>query len=116
MRRPAFLTLLIGGKMARREVVEVVCDRCKRTDNQTKDSLPKTDGSAEVVITLHGKTTTFHDLCRSCRKAIANYHEGMVNYRRKANKDGEPKVKDVDVPEPGAKASLGGIFSRKAAG
>lgn len=103
--------------MARREVIEVVCDRCKRTDNQLKDAVPNTGGEPELVIILHGKKTVYTDLCRSCRETVTNYHGSITKDRKKA----EPTEKDATpAPKEGepavSTAVKHGIFGGRKAG
>jgi len=58
--------------MARREVVEVNCDRCGRTETQTSTEIPKSTGP-EVEVIFHGEKTVFGDLCKRCREAVRGY-------------------------------------------
>jgi len=66
--------------MARREVIEVICDRCKRVDTQAPGDRPKIigGGSHEFKISLLGDETAYEDLCVSCRKTLANYHSKII--------------------------------------
>lgn len=64
--------------MARREVIEIQCDRCSKVETQAKDEIPdntKSDGSAqpELLVRYHGKKTVYDDLCRKCRRTVENY-------------------------------------------
>jgi hypothetical protein len=58
--------------MARRDVIEVTCDRCKRKETQCSTDMP-TGGSPEVDATFHGERITFNDLCKRCREAVGGY-------------------------------------------
>lgn len=62
--------------MARREVVEVECDRCGRTETQG----PEDEGgpNSEVSVTFHGETYTYDDLCKRCRSAVKGYFDRIA--------------------------------------
>lgn len=84
--------------MARRQVLEIVCDRCKKTETQDVQSGDPTKAEsdppkAEVVITFHGETVKYDDLCKSCRKAVGNLF-------KKIAKTDEPKGSNVTPIEP----------------
>lgn len=69
----AVTLFLMGGKMARREVVEVLCDRCKRVEMVPKgEALPV---SNEPYFSIHfgAQSASFTDLCKKCREALAGY-------------------------------------------
>ncbi len=79
--------------MARREVIEISCDRCKRIETQgkTKEDIPR----PEFTITLRGKTTSYEDLCKRCRDTLANCYSSAT----KAKEEGaKPPLKVA--PEP----------------
>jgi len=101
--------------MARREVVEVICDRCTRTDYQAPGDQPaKGESSHEFKVVLHGKKTSYADLCKSCRKTLSNYYDKIIK-APKLDDEKEPKAGPESVPAPSSKT--GGLFSRsKAAG
>lgn len=66
--------------MARRKVIEVVCDRCKKVESQTEDEVNKTEEPEFKATHFDPKTGTtteiaYADLCKSCRSAVANYFE-----------------------------------------
>jgi hypothetical protein len=80
--------------MARREVIEVTCDRCERTETQAKDSMPKIpDGGAELTLNFHGETVKYVDLCKRCRDAIKNY---VGSITKKKDEEPKPPVKLED--------------------
>lgn len=58
--------------MARREVVEIVCDRCGRTENQNASELPSSDGP-ELDVAFLKERVQFNDLCKRCRDAVRGY-------------------------------------------
>ena len=105
--------------MARREVIEITCDRCERTETQAPGAIAQRDKMThEFTVTLHGKTQQYEDLCKRCRGTLSNYFDKII----KAKDDEEPKVptgpQDTANPEaPKPPPKTGGIFSRsKAAG
>ena len=102
--------------MARREVVEVTCDRCKRTDYQAPGDRPETgEGSThEFQILLHDKKVEYVDLCKSCRKTLGNYFDKIIK-APKPDDQGSEKGESESTPSPPPARS--GLFSRsKAAG
>ena len=92
--------------MARREVIEVVCDRCTKKDLQDKKEL---SDEPEIEISLRGKVITYTDLCARCRDAVTSY----VN---RITKEEETKTEDkttpplAAVPPAGATPAKKGIF------
>ena len=101
--------------MARREVVEVVCDRCSRTETQAPDSGPKTEGP-EAKFMLHDAEVVYQDLCRRCRDTLGNYYSKIIKAKEEEEK--KPPVKAVDTgKQTTAQAVKKGLFNRgKAAG
>lgn len=96
--------------MARREVIEISCDRCKRLETQAKGDRSKlTEGdSHEFKISLHGKETSYEDLCKSCRKTLSNYYDKII----KAKMD---PIEKKTIPKV-APVPPGGFNRSKAAG
>ena len=76
--------------MARREVLEIVCDRCGKKDLQTKDQL---SDEPELVATFRGQKTEYKDLCLRCRDAVMGY------FNRMTKRDDEEKKADA-APAP----------------
>ena len=74
--------------MARREVLEIVCDRCQKKDLQTKDQLSE---EPELVATFRGQKTEYKDLCLRCRDAVMGY------FTRMTKRDEEKKEPDVQA-------------------
>lgn len=58
--------------MARRDVIEITCDRCGRTETQTTVEAPK-GGVPEIDACFHGQKVAFNDLCKRCRDAVKGY-------------------------------------------
>lgn len=82
--------------MARRQVVEVVCDRCSKVETQGIDEDPnrRSKNGKEFELTFHSRTIEYEDLCIRCRKAIDGYVKQI-------SKEVEPKAKkDEPVHEP----------------
>ena len=72
--------------MSRREVLEIVCDRCQKKDLQTKDQL---SDEPELVATFRGQKTEYKDLCIRCRDAVMGY------FNRMTKRDDEEKKSEV---------------------
>jgi len=74
--------------MARRDVVEVTCDRCGRVETQLSTDAKKPEGTTyEVEVTFQGETVKFEDLCRRCRDAVKGYFTRLT----KKAEDDKPK-------------------------
>jgi hypothetical protein len=84
--------------MARRQVYEIVCDRCNKTETQEiKDGAPDAPGEPELRIKLKGKPeVSYQDLCTRCRRAVEGYAGQLTMTAEKK----EP----TDKKEPGKKA------------
>lgn len=80
--------------MARREVLEVTCDRCDRTETQPKVDRPQL--GPELKISFLGEEVVYEDLCTRCRGAVSNYFDSLT------------KSKDPPSKEPEAKTGLFG--------
>ena len=99
--------------MARREVIEVLCDRCNRTETQAPGSAPKTTGP-EATFKLHDQEVTYGDLCRRCRDTLVNYFSKII--KEKTDNEDSPPVSITGEDSDAAKK--GSILNRlgKAAG
>lgn len=82
--------------MARRQVIEIICDRCGKMENQAPDS-PKEEGKAEFKVFFEGKKVAFDDLCERCRKALRNYVEKIA----RESKDDDQEKPEEDKPRSG---------------
>ena len=87
--------------MARREVIEVTCDRCDKKETQGKGEV--TDGADELKVSFRGKEKTFADLCIRCRSAVESYFNKIA---KKPNEKREPKL--VIETKPPKRSFLGG--------
>lgn len=78
------MTFLAGAKMAKRQVLEIVCDRCDRKENQ---EIPKVEAKAEPELNLvfGDQQIRYEDLCRKCRDAVKNMVEKLGKLDRKSN-------------------------------
>jgi hypothetical protein len=79
--------------MARREVIEVTCDRCGRTETQSVDD--KGSAEAEVTVTFHGETYSYDDLCKRCRNAVKGYFDRIAK-KTEDQPEADPKVTSID--------------------
>jgi hypothetical protein len=64
--------------MARRQVLEVTCDRCGRTETQDASEGDNSSPSNELSVTFHGKSVEYTDLCKKCRSAVDRYFAQMT--------------------------------------
>jgi NMD protein affecting ribosome stability and mRNA decay len=104
--------------MARREVVEIVCDRCNRTETQAPGSVAKRDGmNFEFTVNFHGKQVQYEDLCRRCRSSLSNYYDKIIKAKDDEPLKAEEKPAQATSVAPTPPPKTGGLFSRsKAAG
>jgi len=93
--------------MARRQVLELVCDRCGKTETQELSSQPKSEGSKELEIKFHGETMSFEDLCHRCRRACVNYIKQLKMETE------EKKTESVDSSPPPVEEKRS-LFGKKA--
>jgi ribosomal protein L44E len=64
--------------VAKQQVVEVQCDRCKRKEYKPSTELDAKGGPDLHLAFLNGEVdVTFEDLCASCKKAVSNYVESI---------------------------------------
>ena len=79
--------------MARREVFEITCDRCKRTETQPLETKPQ--NSPEFKMIYGGTETVFNDLCRRCRATLSN----QISLLLMKNEEKEEPKKPVEEPK-----------------
>lgn len=88
--------------MARREVLEVTCDRCGKTETQGKDDVTE---ALELEATFRGKKVSYEDLCARCRSAVDRYFGRIVKKevtdvsKSPGVPQIEPKPKDEEQPK-----------------
>jgi len=75
--------------MARREVVEIICDRCGRTETQEPSQAGKA-AKVELVIEFQTERHEYEDLCMRCRKACEGYFKSMTKQTEKEEAEPEP--------------------------
>lgn len=66
--------------MARRDVIEVVCDRCPRVEHRTKPAalgVPDREVPAFTGTLADGGTVTFVDLCAPCLRAVRSHLDAI---------------------------------------
>lgn len=76
--------------MARREVLEVVCDRCSRTETQAKEEVSPVN-TAEFKGVMGKDTIEYADLCRRCRSAVTNYFDKIRKFDEVKDTELAPK-------------------------
>lgn len=79
--------------MARKKVVQITCDRCKRGELLEDD--PNKEGP-DFTCTLLGTTIDYPDLCSSCRSTMRNLMDQMNEWKR----DIKPKLGPADKAAP----------------
>lgn len=90
--------------MARREVFEVTCDRCKKVETQSKENSTKTedgDDSKELVLKFKGKTLEYVDLCMRCRRSVGGYVDHISGTNKSSGKKENNKMvskRDLSIP------------------
>ncbi len=96
--------------MARREVVEVTCDRCGKVETQSSDVAPKgEDAKDEVLVIFHGEKASFEDLCKRCRSAVKGYYERIAKKADDQAPAANTKVTPIDPAKaPEKRRFLGG--------
>lgn len=80
--------------MAKKQVVEVQCERCPRKEYID----PTVPAAPPIVISIGATTHKFEDLCSSCRKSVEASIAGIVK-----KLDGRSPVR-MAKKEPSAKA------------
>lgn len=64
--------------MARKQVVEVQCDRCPRVEYRELPVQDKHGGLELTIARGDGLTFAFEDLCTPCQKACAVHVEAII--------------------------------------
>jgi hypothetical protein len=77
MRSTVKIYVLWRGKMSRRPVVEIKCDRCKRSENRDPATLPA-QGQKSLIVSFKGQKIEYDDLCTKCETAVENYFKSMT--------------------------------------
>ena len=79
--------------MARREVIEVTCDRCGRTETQGKSEEPKASES-ELTIEFQGERHKYADLCMRCRRACEGYFKSLTKQVDQKEESEAPPIQE----------------------
>lgn len=83
--------------MARCEVVQIQCDRCRRTE-----LLPLTPKKSEPVLLLNflpgGKKLKYDDLCTKCTEAVTRIIGMLEEWDRELNQKFGPTVPQNEAP------------------
>lgn len=115
--RPTINGKPIGRRsVAKKSVIEVVCERCERTEYVNPDeysTLPDLvlqfgtkahapeiveDGKKEAAILEHEASVRFEDLCSSCKNTVRNLVANIgkkINYKKRGK--GEDGAEGVEV-------------------
>ena len=62
--------------MARRQVVEITCDRCGKVETQPLQQGVRPEFELEIM--FQGQEIKYEDLCTRCRGAVENYFKSMT--------------------------------------
>ena len=76
--------------MSKREVIEVLCDRCKKVEVVSKESV-KGGNEPEFALKFNGKQATYTDLCSRCRETLSGLYKKLTLQQ-------PDEVKDAAVP------------------
>jgi hypothetical protein len=90
--------------MARRKVIEVICDRCGKTETQEPSQEAKAEGP-ELIVEFQGERKEYSDLCIRCRSACEGYFRGLTKQVEKVGK--EEKAKEAPKGKPGLLSGIG---------
>ncbi len=102
--------------MARQEVIQVRCDRCKRTELQLANPTAKTDPDFRAK--FGGIELKYDDLCTHCRETVQRVWTELSEWRREltqtflgptvSNNQAAPIVSapDYSPPKPHSGAGL----------
>lgn len=71
--------------MARQQVEQVKCDRCKRVELQP--SLPTPKSEPDFSCRFEGKDLVYADLCTHCRSSVARHLSELKQWERELNQD-----------------------------
>lgn len=84
----------------RAEVVQIRCDRCKRTELRApSEAAPKTEPDFKAV--FKGKILVYEDVCSRCEEALLNVWKELEEWDRPINQPFGPIAKvepNVAVP------------------
>ena len=77
--------------MARQDVIQVQCDRCKRVE-----LLPPTQKRTEPIfkVRLGNNEIVYDDICGWCMSALTNYMENIRQWEREIKQHFGPTIQD----------------------
>jgi len=79
--------------MARRQVLEIRCDRCSKVE--TQDIKPGEEKpEVALLVTFQGESVEYEDLCRRCQGAVEGYFKSMTLQSKKDEEEG-PKEEEL---------------------
>lgn len=82
--------------MAKQQVVEVQCDRCKRKEYRPNAELDAKGGPDLHLVLMNGKVDiTFDDLCEPCKKTVSNYVESIKKVPKGKSPERRARKKDT---------------------
>lgn len=82
--------------MARQQVEQVQCDRCKRVELQA--SLPAPKSEPDFRCRFEGKDLVYSDLCSFCRGTLQRHYEEMAEWQRELTQKLGPVVLNNQAP------------------
>lgn len=77
--------------MARRQVIEVKCDRCGKTETQENRNHSGASVPTEMTVSFQGKTVSYEDLCTRCRGACEGYFKSITKQTEKIKEEAPKK-------------------------
>jgi hypothetical protein len=81
--------------MARQEVVQVKCDRCKRVELQApQPAKAHPDFEARFL----DKRLVYEDICSKCKETLANVWKDLQEWNRELNQSFGPTVSANEAP------------------
>jgi hypothetical protein len=105
-----------GGKMGRRIVEEIKCDRCTRTEHVPTTSTDLQKKDSFFLGYCAGETLEYKDLCTACKEIITLHWGAMTRNLVKASPvhDRTARLAKISAApkNPGVKTGLHGTSSR----
>lgn len=77
--------------MARQEVIQIRCDRCKRVE--LLPPMPKKE-KADFEARFGEKVVKYEDLCSSCKEAVTRIWDDIKEWKREIKQQFGPSVQD----------------------
>lgn len=90
--------------MGRKQVLEIHCDRCGRTETRELPKVSEVKDGVEPILEVRykGTTTKYDDLCNRCDNSCENYYKNMTlqNEKEEQEKEEQEKKDAESKPEP----------------